>query len=451
MALANPAAGFLTDPSTGVQANQQNYRSQYDFQNQYLPDYMSDAVEQFNKQSILGFLDSMGYDEALESDQALWGELGRLHKLHTGVTRASNVFTSNGHSVRVGDKIQVNAVATAGVEKGIVTATTTNTFTAAVVNSAAWTVGTTALNVRVYGDEHRKGTDGKSGSLDREFQRYTVDPIISKAVYRIDGSEIPNITWLYDPETGDPYWHTLNERDEYKRFLNNIEFTLTYDEEVDSTSSLASTYKGTQGMFDSIISRGNIFNGQLSSLDDVDSIVERIEQVGGESTYGMFNTTNHNLNINDVLANAVGETSQLNYGIFGMGENSKDIVLKLGFKGWQRGTYEFHHMGWSIFQDYTSLNPNRFNAADRIHGIMAPMGMTTINDVKGQFDQGAPKYTRFLTQMYKAGGGESRKLKSTILGFDYNNSGDYREIHWLTERCLRAVAMKRWFIFRGNA
>jgi predicted transcriptional regulator len=211
----------LFEPNNGIQATGSNYRSLYDFTNQYLPDAMPDLVNIFNPQSITGFLDSMGYEEELHSDLAIWGEYGRRHKLHTAVTRSANVFTSTAHSVRLGDKILVYATAAAGKEIGIVTARTANTFTAAVQNSAAWTVATTALSVRVIGDEHRKGTDGKELAITRDFDRYTVSPVIIKDQFSVDGSDIPNITWLYDNDMN-PYWYMEDEVESFKRFLDNI-------------------------------------------------------------------------------------------------------------------------------------------------------------------------------------------------------------------------------------
>ncbi len=445
--------GFFNDPTTGQQLTQQNYRNVYDYTHQYLPHAMSKIVQKFNDQSILGFLDTMAYEEALDSDLAIWGEEGRLHKLHTGVARAALVFTSNGHSVRVGDKVRVNAPGTAGVELGIVTARNTNTFTAAPQNAAAWSVGTTGLNVRVYGTEFRKGTDGQVGSLTRNFQRQETSPIIQKAVFRIDGSDIPNIAWLHDPQ-GNPYWYIKDEMDEYRRFLNNIEYTLMLDELIAEASTLT-TLKGTQGLWDSIESRGNVFNGQIASLDDIDNIVLRIEQAGGSRSNGMWLTTNHILAIDRVLADNLGyDAATFNFGVFGM-DGAKDKVLNLGFKGYKRGTYEFHYMGWGIFQEQTAHNPLNFAAADRIHGILGPIGQTKVNMERG-FDQKEGSHNvGYLTQLYKGkrDGGYSRKMETFFNGASMtpiaNGTGDYHETHWTTERALMAAAMNKWMIFEG--
>ena len=451
MAIDAIANARLFDPNNGIQATGANYRSVYDFTNQYLPDAMPELVNIFNPQSITGFLDSMGYEEELNSDLAIWGEYGRRHKLHTAVTRAANVFTFTAHSVRVSDKILVYASGASGKEIGIVTATTANTFTAAVQSSAAWTVGTTALNVRVIGGEFLKGSDGKSKALTRAFTRYSVSPVIIKDQFSIDGSDIPNITWLYD-NSGNPYWYMEDEVESFKRFLDNIEFQMLEDTLIDGASTLAG-YKGTQGLFSSTRTRGNTFSGQMSSIDDVDGVVDRLDKINGELYNGLYVGTRHALAIDDFLSQSLGyDAATANYGVYDM---KKDRVLELGFKGFRRGTYEFHYSGWNILKDLTALNPSQFNAADQIHGIMVPMGMTSdAGRMSAGFDKMMPERIQYLTQMYKAKAGYSRKLQTTYAGGtmvpDHTSTTDRYEIHWLTERLLRAVGMIKWMIFQGS-
>jgi hypothetical protein len=451
MPIDNIANSKLFDPNNGIQATGSNYRSVYDFTNQYLPDAMPDLVNIFNPQSITGFLDTMGYEEELQSDLAIWGEYGRRHKLHTGVTRSANVFTSTAHSVRVQDKILVYASGAAGKQIGLVTATTADTFTAVYQGGAAWTVGIADLFVRVIGGEFRKGTDGKAQALTREFTRYSVSPVIIKDQFSVDGSDIPNITWLYDSE-GNPYWYMEDEVESFKRFLDNIEFQMLEDTVVDAGATGLSTYKGTQGLFSSVRSRGNTFTGEMSSIADIDGVVERLDKVNGEIYNGLYLTTSHILNIDTALAGELGyDAATVNYGVYGM---DKQRVLDLGFKGFRRGTYEFHYSGWNILKDPTALNPDNFNAADRIHGLMVPMGMTSeAGAIMSGFDKMMPERIQYLTQMYKAKAGYSRKLKTSYAGGtmvpDNTSTTDRYEIHWLTERCLRAVGMIKWMIFQG--
>ena len=46
---------------------------------QYLPDLMEKEAEVFGKRTISGFLNQVGAEEAMTSDQVVWSEQGRLH------------------------------------------------------------------------------------------------------------------------------------------------------------------------------------------------------------------------------------------------------------------------------------------------------------------------------------------------------------------------------------
>lgn len=451
--MALTARTNLLTPNNSPQTFQGNYRSVYDFTNQYLPDYMPKLVNIYNPQSITGFLDTMGYEEGLGSDLAIWGEYGRRHKVETSVTRAGNVFTSNGHSVRLNDKIEVSTPSAAGIQHGLVTAVTANTFTAYYTGGAAWSIGTSGLEVRVYGDEHTKGSNGKQGALTRDFSRYSVRPMHSKEQFSVDGSEIPNISWLEDPE-GNPYWYLEDEQESFSRLLDKIEYTYMVDENQDSgADSAISAYAGTQGLFSSITERGNTFGGQVNTLDELDSIVERLDQVNGELVYKFCGSTSQNLTLDKMLADELGfDAGTANYGIYG-NENLKNRVLDLGFKGFRRGTYEFHYSGWNFLKDITARNPNRFNAADQVHAMLLPMGLSN-GLIKGDTDRMIPEKIQYLTQMYKEKPGYSRKLVTYYDGAALNPAGgttaDRYEIHWLTERALRAVGMTKWFLVSGS-
>ena len=56
---------------------------------QYLPDLMEEEAEVFGNRSISGFLEMVGAEEAMTSDQVVWSEQGRLHLAYKGTTHAS--------------------------------------------------------------------------------------------------------------------------------------------------------------------------------------------------------------------------------------------------------------------------------------------------------------------------------------------------------------------------
>ena len=51
---------------------------------QYLPDLMEKEAEVFGNRTISGFLEQVGAEESMTSDQVIWSEQGRLHLSYTG-------------------------------------------------------------------------------------------------------------------------------------------------------------------------------------------------------------------------------------------------------------------------------------------------------------------------------------------------------------------------------
>jgi hypothetical protein len=436
------------DPSNGVQATTGNYKNTYDYTDQYLPDAKGEMIRIFYGQSLLGFLEAFAHEEGLSSDQFIWAEEGRRHKLHTGVTRVANVFTLAGHTIREHDWIMVSDVAGGGVEFGLVTAKDATTFTAVFDGGAAWTIGTTALTVRSFGSMFGKGTAGKAEALTREFSTFRGKPVIMKDQFEVAGSDMPNISWIYSPDGTSPYWYMEDEEEAFKRFLDNCETQLILQNSVDAGSGLASDYDGTEGLFPAIRSRGNTVAGKLASITDFENLAKRLDKVNGEQYNGLFISTDHSLTIDRTLAELNQyDPAAANYGLF---ENNKDLIMDLGFKGFRIAEYEFYKQGWKFLKDPTAYNPDNFNAADQVHGIMVPLGTTNLkNTIEGNAQAKVP----YLTQMYKEKPGYSRKMETHYHGSamvpDATDTLDVFGVDWRTERGLRPAGMIKWAIFEG--
>ena len=54
-----------------------------DWSQQYLPDLMEKEAEVYGKRTVSGFLNQVGAEEAMSSDQVVWSEQGRLHLTYT--------------------------------------------------------------------------------------------------------------------------------------------------------------------------------------------------------------------------------------------------------------------------------------------------------------------------------------------------------------------------------
>jgi hypothetical protein len=99
MAISNPGNLLNSTPSHGQQALATNYldftNGTSDWAQQYLPDLMAQEAEVFGPRTISGFLSQVGAEEAMQSDQVIWSEQGRLHLSYTG-TYLMMVLATNG-------------------------------------------------------------------------------------------------------------------------------------------------------------------------------------------------------------------------------------------------------------------------------------------------------------------------------------------------------------------
>ena len=448
MALANITDSRFLDPNHGIKATTGNYKNQYNFADQFFPDLKHELIKIWGNQNITGFLDAFSMEDTLTADTTYWSEDGRLRKVHTGVTRASNVFTYNNHAIRLNDYILVSDKTGAKLEFGLVTATDTNTFTAKFEGAAAWTVGAANLLVIAVGSEFQKGTEGKAKALDKKVSIYSTSPTIKKDMYEEAGSNIPNVAWIYDSGSN-PYWYIPEEQEAMFRFMDANEAQMILQSAINSNSALITDgYKGTQGLFPAIRERGNNFQGKMGAVTDLDAVVKRFDKVNGQQYNALFVSTDHSLTIDNWLAKiSAYDASSANYGIFG---NKKDTVLELGFKGFRRAGYEFYKQTWKFLKDATMFNPDNFAAANQVHGVCVPLGQTAVrNTIEGNPIERIP----FLTIMYKGKPGYSRKLVTNFHGSqlvpDATDTRDVYGIDWLSESCLRPAGMIRWMLFEG--
>lgn len=449
MALAAMTSSRWLDPNHGIKASTDNYKNQYNFADQFFPDLKHELIKIWGNQNLTGFLETFSMEQMLGADTTFWSEDGKLRKVHNAVTRSANAFTLTNHAIRLNDYIMVSDKALGKVEYGIVSAVTTNTFTAKCDSASTWAVGTSALIVIAVGSEFQKGTEGKKKALTKEVSIYQTSPTIKKDMYEEIGSNIPNVAWIYDSGSN-PYWYIPEEQEAMYRFLDANEAQMVLLDEIATASALRQDgYSGTKGLFPAVRQRGNNFNGKLDSIDDMDAIVKRFDKVNGSQYNALFTTTEHSLTIDDTLSkvNSYYDTG-LNYGIFNNSEKEK--MMELGFKGFRRAGYEFYKQTWKFLKDPTMFNPDNFGAAKQVHGILVPLGQTSVkNTIEGNPVEQVP----FLTVMYKGKPGYSRKLVTNFHGSqlvpDATDTRDVYGIDWLSESCLRPCGMIRWMIFEG--
>ena len=464
--------GPLLTPSSVKATLPTNYITNFDFLNQYLPDTYEQEFERYGNRSIASFLRMVGAELPTNSDLIKWAEQGRLHTKYTGLTYGAlgtpaagqQVFTlpSGSCVFRVGQTVFLSSESNSTQSaKGIIIAATSNTFTVAYYSafgSTPFTSGT--VTAFVYGSEFRKGTSGMDGSLEAQDLFFDNKPIIIKDTYRVSGSDMAQVGWVeVTTENGATgyYWYMKSEHETRLRFEDYLEMSMVEGVPAATGSGAAtelnsSAYPagstltqsaGTQGMFNAIESRGNVWSGgNPSSLGDFDTIVQRLDKQGAIAENVLFLNRQFSFDIDDMLAaqNSYG-AGGTSYGLF---DNSEEMALNLGFSGFRRG-YEFYKTDWKYLNDAT-LRGGIVGGA--INGVLVPAGTMSV------YDQVLGKNAKrpFLHVRYRASEAENRRYKTWMTGSAggaQTSSLDAMEVNFLSERALCTLGANNFFIFKG--
>jgi hypothetical protein len=203
-------------------------------------------------------------------------------------------------------------------------------------------------------------------------------------------------------------------------------------------------YKGTEGLFAAIKSRGNTFSAFAPAagvLTDFDAILKNLDTQGAIEENMLFVNRQLSLTIDNMLG---GVSSGANGGVaYGLFENSEDMALNLGFSGFRRGSYDFYKTDWKYLNDAST----RGAVADAgIEGVLVPAGTSTV------YDQilGTNIRRPFLHVRYRASQTDDRRMKSWLtgsVGGAYTSDLDAMEVHFLSERCLCVQGANNFVIF----
>lgn len=447
MALATSPT-FKVTPSATKTVLPTNYISLFDYSSVYAPEVHEELAKIYGAQSVSGMLYMLGAESSMASDKYIWTEEGRLHTVYKDVARADNVFTKSGHNFRVNETVHISDGAYR--RQGIITEVTATTFTVAPYKSAGFTLlGTANLTVFVYGSEFRKGTSGMKGSLESDLTILENKPIILKDRYEVSGSDATQISWV--KADGGWLWYLKSEKDTRRRWEDRMELAMLLGEKADSgTGAATAGFGGTEGLFEAVRTRGNVFQGLASDLTDWDNILKRFDAQGKIQDYMFYADRDQSLAIDTMLGGLnAAYNGGLSYGIF---NNSKDMAVNLGFKGFTRGTYNFFKTDWKLLNDPTLLGAVA-GAAGKVRGVLIPVGTKEVYE--GSFNgqgEGSKVTTPFLEVKYRASGAENRKYKTWVtgsVGGVHTDEDDSMKVHHLSERMLKTVGANNFMLFEG--
>jgi len=448
------------------------------FAQQYLPEIYEAEVERYGNRTLSGFLRMVGAEMPMTSDQVIWSEQNRLHISYDGCTndQVNTITIPVAADVKnvVSPQSTIVALDGAGNElKAVVTASnlTTGALTVAPYDATTTaSLATTGVKIFVYGSEYAKGSSTPNNtsataadgyvSVDPSFTQFSNSPVIIRNKYVVSGSDTAQIGWVEvatEDGTGGYLWYLKAESETRLRFEDYLEMSVVEGEKADTTlgagSAFDAGFKGTEGLFAAIQSRGNVesgFNAAASQLGEFDNILRNLDTQGAIEENMLFLNRETSLGFDDMLAavNAAysGGTS---YGIF---ENSEDMALNLGFSGFRRGSYDFYKTDWKYLNDASTrgaiedgLIPPGYGTS-AIDGVLIPAGTSTV------YDQilGSNIRRPFLHVRYRASQTDDRRMKTWLtgsVGGAYTSDLDAMEVNFLSERCLCVQGANNFVLF----
>ena len=255
---------------------------------QYLPDLMEKEAEVYGKRTISGFLGQVGAEEAMQSDQVIWSEQGRLHLSYNCVSTDASASTvtigtdidgqggGTAHGIRIGDQVLVAGhgnTMTARVSAVADALVTLQPYGYEHMDDAGWNADDSedTNTIMVFGSENAKGTSYVGVTANKpQFTSFTNKPIILKDMYEISGSDVSQLGWVEasgeDGQSG-YMWYLKAEGETRSRFIDYLEMSMIESELVAATSAIALPTDGgvgtagTQGLFSAIKTRGHQTSG----------------------------------------------------------------------------------------------------------------------------------------------------------------------------------------------
>ena len=460
-----PIAGSLVTPAYKKMTTLGSY---LDIQNdgwakQYLPELYEQEVTRYGDRSISGFIQMMGAEMPMASDQVIWSEQGRLHLAYNGtvnvtsgaVTAIKNIDQTSQaeeHAVRKGatvvgvvQGVVFKAYVTEGVETSV-TALKIKPYGGTNLDNLSGISGTSqSIKFFVYGSEFGKGTDPMTDSVEPQFKTFTNNPLIIKDHFEINGSDTAQIGWIevsgQESGANGYLWYLKSEGDTRARFNDYMEMVMIEAEKAVGSVS-AGVPNGSEGLLSAIDNRGIVVTNQFNAspeLSEWDDVLAELDKQGAIEENMLFLDRGANLIFDDLLAGiSAGSAGGTAYGVF---ENSEDMALNLGFRGFRRGSYDFYKTDWKYLN-----NPSTRGLVGGLKGLLIPAGTSSV------YDQGLGNAVRrpFLHVRYRASQADDRKLKTWVTGSvgGATSSGvDKMEVHYLSERCLVVQAANNFIKF----
>ena len=474
MATTAAAAGGLDGAPANLRLTPETYTTVGTLLDQNKDFVIPDLVETYGDQGITGMLKMTGAINAGgTSDEVRYHEVGRRHRLVTGVTdskgssaTADNITLSVTADSTDGTAIGPNDVVmdSANGRRYVVisadgTPGTADDYVLMTLDGAdADAANSTSRAFIVLGNLYGQGTEQPAHFTDADIVKRENPFMIVKDRFQVNGSQATNIGWV-NIGNGEFRWFMYGEQEARKRFEDRREMMMLFAEtgnENDNTDATTATYNGnaqdaglgSEGYISAVESRGIVVSNAnanpLDSFAEFDDIILELDKNGATSEYAMYLNRKQDLAVDDMLASGIssGTTAGL-AGQFGAFNNDVEMAVKLGFKSFTRGGYTFHKHDWKLLNDPTLLGATNF-----LQGAMVPLSQ--VADARTGVKAPA------LAMYYKEANGYSREMEHWVTGggvLGHTNNGDAgRDVatfHYRSEICLVTRAANQHVIIKG--
>lgn len=433
-----PSPTYAIRPAHTQQTLSSNYIELYDYSHVFDAETYKQLVPRYGNGRITGFLKVTGSEMPFASDVIYHAEDGRLHKFFAGATlTGTTVTTVDAHDVRVGDLVIISD-GTIEEQATVVTIADTLNFDIAVKEGAAplLSTGAGALSLFVFGSEFAKGTIGFQEGFDWKPDIYASYPQILKETFMVNESDMAHVSWVVTPEGGN-LWYLNDQFKTRILFENKIEMTQILNKRPTAGAAFDAGIRGMDGLLPILNDRGNIANGNIASLADMQEIIKRLNKQGDTKVYTFWADLPQRLDINTALGGVNGDyAGGADYGVF---QNSRDMALFLDFNSWTVGGYTFHVSPWKLLDDPTLLGGANFDVTS-ISGVILPASKKSITE------NGIAMSQPYLISRYRAAGVINRYLKTKVFGATGTPiDEDGMKIQYLTERTLQVNGANEMF------
>lgn len=432
----------VSDKASGNLRTSYNYISEYDYATQFEPDKVLGLHPRYGNGSITGFCKITGSEKDYASDSVIHGEQDRLMNILTGVTVVGDVFTTNGaekSNARIGDAV---IVTDGTIEKqGVVTAiNSASEFVVANRDTGAFGFGG-AVTVSIFSSEFPKADSGFTQGFQHEPTFYKNYSHIIKEYYDVAESDMAHATWLKTPQGEDKWFSYEMERNRIK-FQNKMELTHAFSKRAVAGSAAAvAGYGGLDGIVPTIETRGNVGNGYIETLAELDSITKRIRKQGNCTSYTGWADQDQRIKFSNMLGGVNGAyAGGANYGVF---NNSKDMAIHLDFESVTRNGITFHLTDWRVLNDPSLMGSAQFLTTN-VACLFVPAGQKQVTS-----ENGSKEANPYISIRYRKKGDVDRKMRTKIFGLPGTEiREDKMEIQYISEQTNQVVGANEYLVVK---